>query len=72
MGGFNVYNCLAALGATVLGLNIDPETARQGIANLRGVPGRMEQINMGQRFIAWSISPTHPTRSSRRSRQPAK
>lgn len=52
MGRFNVYNCLAALGATVIGLNIDPETARQGIANLHGVPGRMEQIIMGQRFIA--------------------
>jgi len=52
MGQFNVYNCLAALGATVIGLNIDPEVARQGVANLHGVPGRMEQISMGQRFIA--------------------
>jgi UDP-N-acetylmuramoyl-L-alanyl-D-glutamate--2,6-diaminopimelate ligase len=33
-------------------LNIDPQTAARGIANLRGVPGRMEQISMGQEFIA--------------------
>ncbi len=52
MGLFNVSNCLAALSATVLGLGIDAETASQGIANLRGVPGRMEQISMGQSFIA--------------------
>lgn len=52
MGRFNVSNCLAALCATVVGLGIDPQVACQGIANLRGVPGRMEQINMGQPFIA--------------------
>jgi UDP-N-acetylmuramoyl-L-alanyl-D-glutamate--2,6-diaminopimelate ligase len=52
MGLFNVSNCLAALSATVLGLGIDAEVASQGIANLRGVPGRMEQISMGQKFIA--------------------
>jgi UDP-N-acetylmuramoyl-L-alanyl-D-glutamate--2,6-diaminopimelate ligase len=52
MGRFNVSNCLAALCATVIGLGIDPLVACQGIANLRGVPGRMEQINMGQPFIA--------------------
>lgn len=52
MGLFNVSNCLAALSATVVGLGIDPQAASQGIANLRGVPGRMEQISMGQPFIA--------------------
>ena len=52
MGRFNVSNCLAAICATVVGLGIDPQDARQGIANLRGVPGRMEQIIMGQPFIA--------------------
>ncbi|NLG98021.1 MAG: UDP-N-acetylmuramoyl-L-alanyl-D-glutamate--2,6-diaminopimelate ligase [Chloroflexi bacterium] len=52
MGLFNVSNCLAAICATVLGLGIDPEAARQGIANLKGVPGRMEQISMGQPFIS--------------------
>lgn len=52
MGLFNVSNCLAALSATVLGLGIDAQAASQGIAVLRGVPGRMEQISMGQSFIA--------------------
>jgi UDP-N-acetylmuramoyl-L-alanyl-D-glutamate--2,6-diaminopimelate ligase len=52
MGRFNVSNCLAAIGATVVGLGVSPEVAQQGIANLMGVPGRMEQINMGQSFIA--------------------
>lgn len=52
MGAFNVPNCLAAISATVLGLGIDPQDAAQGIANLAGVPGRMEQIVMGQPFIA--------------------
>lgn len=52
MGRFNVSNCLAAICATVVGLGIDPQDACQGIANLRGVPGRMEQIIMGQPFIA--------------------
>jgi UDP-N-acetylmuramoyl-L-alanyl-D-glutamate--2,6-diaminopimelate ligase len=52
MGLFNVSNCLAAIGATVVGLGVDPEAARAGIANLTGVPGRMEPIVMGQSFIA--------------------
>ena len=52
MGLFNVSNCLAAIGAAVMGLGVDPEAARQGIAALHGVPGRMEQISMGQSFIA--------------------
>jgi len=52
MGQFNVSNCLAAIGATVIGLGIHPQAAQQGIANLRGIPGRMEQINMGQAYLA--------------------
>ncbi len=52
MGLFNVSNCLAAMSATVIGLAIDAQNASQGIANLRGVPGRMEQVSMGQSFIA--------------------
>lgn len=52
VGMFNVSNCLAAIGATVSALGIDPDAARQGIENMPGVPGRMEQINMGQNFMA--------------------
>ena len=51
-GDFNVSNCLAAIAATVIGLGIDPEVARQGIAALSGVPGRMEIIDLGQEFTA--------------------
>ncbi len=52
VGDYNVSNCLAAICATVVGLGIDPALARKGIANLSIVPGRMEQINMGQPFMA--------------------
>ena len=52
VGVYNVSNCLAALTATVVGLGIQPEIAAQGIANLPGVPGRMERITMGQEFTA--------------------
>ncbi|HXF86683.1 MAG TPA: UDP-N-acetylmuramoyl-L-alanyl-D-glutamate--2,6-diaminopimelate ligase [Anaerolineales bacterium] len=52
VGAYNVSNCLAALTATVYGLEVSPQTAARGIAALEGVPGRMEQINMGQNFTA--------------------
>ena len=52
VGEYNVSNCLAAIAVTVLGLNLDPEAARIGIANLPGIPGRMERIDQGQDFLA--------------------
>ncbi|HZY45765.1 MAG TPA: UDP-N-acetylmuramoyl-L-alanyl-D-glutamate--2,6-diaminopimelate ligase, partial [Anaerolineae bacterium] len=52
VGEYNVSNCLAAIAATIDGLQIDPQIVRRGIANLKGVPGRMERINAGQDFIA--------------------
>jgi UDP-N-acetylmuramoyl-L-alanyl-D-glutamate--2,6-diaminopimelate ligase len=52
VGAYNVSNCLAALTATVYGLGVAPETAARGIASLDGIPGRMEQIDLGQNFIA--------------------
>lgn len=52
VGQFNVSNILAAFSATVMGLDVSPETAANGIAALRSVPGRMERINMGQPFLA--------------------
>ena len=51
-GEFNVSNCLAAFGATVSALGIDPQIAAQGIASLPVVPGRMERIDCGQPFTA--------------------
>lgn len=52
VGAYNVSNCLAALTATAYGLKIKPEIAAQGIASLEGIPGRMERIDMGQKFTA--------------------
>ena len=48
-GRFNVHNALAvvALGE-VLGL--DPAAVREGLAGVRGVPGRMERLDAGQPF----------------------
>ena len=51
-GLYNVSNCLAALTASLLGLKIEPDAIARGIANLSGVPGRMEQIDLGQNFTA--------------------
>lgn len=50
-GTFNVSNCLAAIAAA-LGVGIDLQTAVEGIARMKGVPGRMEAIDMGQPFNA--------------------
>ncbi len=52
VGSYNVSNCLAALTAAHLGLEIPLELAVRGIERLPGVPGRMERIDMGQSFIA--------------------
>ncbi|HEX8991505.1 MAG TPA: UDP-N-acetylmuramoyl-L-alanyl-D-glutamate--2,6-diaminopimelate ligase [Anaerolineales bacterium] len=52
VGAYNVSNCLAALGACVVGLGIAPEIAVRGVAALEGVPGRMERIDLGQPFTA--------------------
>ena len=48
-GRFNVSNALAALAlAETEGL--DPERAAQALAEVHGVPGRMERIDTGQPF----------------------
>ncbi len=52
VGAYNVSNCLAALTASVYGLGVDPDVAARGIASLEGIPGRMEQIDLGQNFTA--------------------
>jgi UDP-N-acetylmuramyl-tripeptide synthetase len=51
-GEYNVSNCLAAFGATVCALGIDPATAAAAIGGLPVVPGRMERIDCGQAFTA--------------------
>lgn len=52
VGEYNVSNCLAAIGATVVGLGVAPAVAADAIATVAGVPGRMERIEMGQDFLA--------------------
>lgn len=52
IGHYNISNILAAFSAAVAGLGIDPETAAQGIANVPGVNGRMQVVDMGQNFTA--------------------
>jgi len=52
IGTYNLSNCLAALAATIGALGIAPEAAQAGLAALKGVPGRMERIDLGQAFTA--------------------
>lgn len=51
-GLFNVSNMLAAGVVAIAGLGLDPMAVVAGIANLPGVPGRMENIALGQPFVA--------------------
>lgn len=49
VGGFNVYNCLAA-AATALQAGVEPDAIEPGLRTLRAVPGRFESIDCGQPF----------------------
>jgi UDP-N-acetylmuramoyl-L-alanyl-D-glutamate--2,6-diaminopimelate ligase len=49
-GRFNVENCLAAFAAARV-VAIDDDVAAEGIAALRGVPGRLETVEEGQDFL---------------------
>lgn len=51
VGGFNVYNALAA-ALTAGVLNVATGDIREGLARVRGIPGRMERIDEGQPFTA--------------------
>lgn len=50
LGFYNVSNCLAAIATTFLAIRLPPEAIQDGIANFKGVPGRMERIEMDQDF----------------------
>ena len=52
VGDYNLSNCLAAIAATMCALGLLPEAAQRGIAAVKGVPGRMERIDLGQPFTA--------------------
>jgi UDP-N-acetylmuramoyl-L-alanyl-D-glutamate--2,6-diaminopimelate ligase len=49
-GLYNVYNALGAAGAA-WALGIPPDAIAAGLADLQGVPGRMEQVDEGQPFL---------------------
>lgn len=51
VGGFNVYNALAAT-LTAGALNVTSGHIREGLARMHGIPGRMERIDEGQPFTA--------------------
>jgi UDP-N-acetylmuramoyl-L-alanyl-D-glutamate--2,6-diaminopimelate ligase len=50
VGGVNVLNILAALGAG-LSYRLDLETMSGGVAACRAVPGRFERVDCGQPFL---------------------
>lgn len=51
IGDFNVSNILAAISVAVA-LDVPCEAIQRGIADLKGVPGRMERIDAGQPYLA--------------------
>lgn len=52
VGEYNISNILAALTATIGGLSVEPMDAAAGVEKMTPVAGRMEQIDLGQGFIA--------------------
>lgn len=60
MGRFNVYNCLAALGAAI-GLGLDLRHAVDVLGELGSVPGRLEEIDSKGRgfkvFVDYAHTP---------------
>jgi UDP-N-acetylmuramoyl-L-alanyl-D-glutamate--2,6-diaminopimelate ligase len=53
LGEYNVMNILAACGLAIGQLNIKPSDAARGIQALKGIPGRMEKIDLGQEFLCY-------------------
>jgi UDP-N-acetylmuramoyl-L-alanyl-D-glutamate--2,6-diaminopimelate ligase len=52
VGEYNISNILAALAATIEGIGVPPAEAALGVEKMAPVAGRMEQIDLGQDFIA--------------------
>jgi UDP-N-acetylmuramoyl-L-alanyl-D-glutamate--2,6-diaminopimelate ligase len=52
LGVYNAWNCLAAFSAAVGALGIAPEQAASSLEQAVAVPGRMEPIQLGQKFEA--------------------
>ncbi len=59
LGKFNIYNALCAV-TVGLEIGLEPEKIKKGIADLKSVPGRMEEIDEGQNFtvlVDFAITP---------------
>ena len=52
IGWYNVYNGLAAIGLTYFGLKLPVDLIQKAFETISTVPGRMEQIDVGQDFLA--------------------
>ncbi len=52
-GEYNVMNILAASGLAIGLMNLKPSDMARGIKNLKGIPGRMEKIDLGQDFLGY-------------------
>lgn len=52
VGEYNISNILAAAGAVIFGVGLDPQQIARGVSAVHGIPGRMERIMMGQKFTA--------------------
>lgn len=52
IGNYNVSNILAAVGATMYGLGVSSADVVRGIADMEGIRGRMERVDMSQDFIS--------------------
>jgi UDP-N-acetylmuramoyl-L-alanyl-D-glutamate--2,6-diaminopimelate ligase len=50
-GPFNVANTLAAI-TSLAAAGLDPQAAADGIAEVPGVPGRLERVDAGQPYLA--------------------
>lgn len=48
-GEYNKYNCLAAVAAAKM-LGVDDEVIRIALKRFSGIPGRMEELKLGQKF----------------------
>jgi UDP-N-acetylmuramoyl-L-alanyl-D-glutamate--2,6-diaminopimelate ligase len=70
VGAYNISNCLAAI-STANGLGIKGQHIQQGIADMSGIPGRMEVIDLGQEFLA-IVDFAHTPNALKRSLQAAR
>lgn len=51
-GQYNIYNVMAAFAVATTGVGLQPAQVLQAIQTFRGVPGRMEKIDLAQDFTA--------------------